>query len=168
MTSSYTGLTRLSKRPGLTRTDPQIWPGPNCLPKKKERKKRERENALTDWTLTLTKKSKFSKWTYPTQFFEYIPILGFVSSFETRKSCKRPISRKLTFAQIRTKSQNFQVEPVLPNFSRRFRFWGLFLHLRIWNCSNSVILQLLALMWTLTKNQDVRATLVLLRFSHKF
>ena len=41
-----------------------------------------------------------------------------------------PISRKLTFAQILTKSQNFQ-GPVLPNFSRRFQFWGLFLHSRI-------------------------------------
>ena len=40
------------------------------------------------------------------------------------------ISRKLTFAQILTKSQNFQ-GPVLPNFSRRFQFWGLFLHSRI-------------------------------------
>ena len=78
-----------------------------------------------------------------------------------------PISRKLTFAQISTKSQNFQ-GPVLPNFSRRFQFLGLFLHLRIQNCSNSVILQLLALMWTLTKNQDVRAKLVLFILSHRF
>ena len=31
-----------------------------------------------------------------------------------------------------------------------------------------MILQLLALMWTLTKNQDVRAKLVLFRFSHRF
>ena len=37
--------------------------------------------------------------------------------------------KKLTFAQILTKSQNFQKGPVLPNFSRRFRFWGLFLKL---------------------------------------
>ena len=31
-----------------------------------------------------------------------------------------------------------------------------------------MILQLLALIWTLTKNQDVRAKLVLFRFSHRF
>ena len=66
------------------------------------------------------------------------------------------------------KSQNFQEGTILPDFSRRFRFWVLFHHLRIWNCSNSVILQLLALMWTLTKNQDVWAKLVLFRFSHRF
>ena len=39
-------------------------------------------------TLTLTKKSKFSKMACSTQFFEYIPILRSVSSFETRKLCK--------------------------------------------------------------------------------
>ena len=66
------------------------------------------------------------------------------------------------------KSQNFQEVPVLPNFLRRFHFLGLFLHLRIWNFSNNVILQLLVLMWTLTKNQDVRAKLVLFRFSRGF
>ena len=76
--------------------------------------------------------------------------------------------KKLTFVQILTKIQNFQEGLVLPNFLHRFRFWDLFLHLRIQNCSNSVILQLLALMWTLTKNQDVRTKLVLFRFSHRF
>ena len=39
-------------------------------------------------TLTLTKKSKFSKRACSTQFFEYIPILRSVSSFEARKLCK--------------------------------------------------------------------------------
>ena len=55
-------------------------------------KKRERERML--WPsrpLTLTKKSKISKWTCSTQFFEYIPILGSISSFETQKLCKRLI-----------------------------------------------------------------------------
>ena len=66
------------------------------------------------------------------------------------------------------KSQNFQEVPVLPNFSRRFHFWDLFLHLRIRNCSNSMILQLLALVWTLTKNQVVRAKIAPFRFSHRF
>ena len=118
--------------------------------------------------LTLTKKSKFSKWTCPTQFFEYIPILGPVSSFEAQKLCKCPVSKSWLLHKYWPKSQNFQEVPVLPNFSCRFHFWGLFLHLRIWNCSNSVILQLLVLMWTLTKNQDVRAKLVLFRFSCGF
>ena len=66
------------------------------------------------------------------------------------------------------KSQNFQEIPILPNFLRRFHFLGLFLHSWIRNCSNSMILQLLALMWTLTKNQDVQAKLVLFKFSHGF
>ena len=44
--------------------------------------------------LTLTRKSKFSKRTCPTRFFEYIPILGPVSSFKARKLCKCPISKK--------------------------------------------------------------------------
>ena len=114
--------------------------------------------------LTLTKKSKFSKWTCPTQFFEYIPILEPVSSFEAQKLCECPVSKSWLLHKCWPKSQNFQEIPVLPNFSRRFHFWGLFLHLRIWNCSNSVILQLLVLMWTLIKNQDVRAKLVLFRF----
>ena len=47
--------------------------------------------------LTLTRKSKFSKRTCPTRFFEYIPILGPVSSFEVQKLCKRPISKKVDF-----------------------------------------------------------------------
>ena len=114
--------------------------------------------------LTLTKKSKFSKRTCPTQFFEYIPILGPVSSFEAQKLCKCPVSKSWLLHKCWPKSQNFQEVLVLPNFSRRSHFWGLFLHLRIRNCSNNVILQLLVLMWTLTKNQDVRAKLVLFRF----
>ena len=47
--------------------------------------------------LTMTKKSKISKRTCPTQFFEYIPILGPISSFKARKLCKRPISKKVDF-----------------------------------------------------------------------
>ena len=47
--------------------------------------------------LTLTRKSKFSKRTCPTRFFEYIPILGPVSSFEAQKLCKRLISKKIDF-----------------------------------------------------------------------
>ena len=66
------------------------------------------------------------------------------------------------------KSQNFQEVPVLPNFSHRFHFWGLFLHLRIRNWTNSMILQLLALIWALTKDQDVWAKIALFRFSHGF
>ena len=118
--------------------------------------------------LTLTKKSKLSKRTCLTQFFEYIPILGPISSFEAQKLRKCPVSKSWLLHKYWPKSQNFQEVPILPKFSRRFHFWGLFLHLRIRNCSNSVILQLLVLMWTLTKNQDVRVKLVLFKFSHGF
>ena len=56
--------------------------------------------------LTLTRKSKFSKQTCLTQFFEYIPILGPVSSFEAQKLCKRSISKKVDFcANIDQKSK---------------------------------------------------------------
>ena len=118
--------------------------------------------------LTLTKKSKFSKQTCLTQFFAYIPILGPVSSFEAQKLCKCPISKSWLLHKCWPKSKNFQERRILPNFSCRFDFWDLFLHSGIRNCSNSMILQLLALMWTLTKNQDVCAKLVLFRFSHGF
>ena len=67
--------------PGLTRTNPETWPGPNRLQKKKKKLWLSR-------TWTLTKKSKFSKMACSTQFFEYIPILRSISSFETRKLCK--------------------------------------------------------------------------------
>ena len=118
--------------------------------------------------LTLTKKSKFSSRTCPTQFFECILNLGPISSFKTQKLCKCLVSKSWLLHKCWPKSKKFQEGPILPNFSRRFHFWGLFLHLRIQNWSNSVILQLLALMWTLTKNQDVRVKLVLFRFSHGF
>ena len=121
--------------PGLTRTDLETWPGPNRL-KKKKKKKGEREKMLwPSGPFTLTKKSKFSKRTCPTQFFEYIPIFGPVSSFEAQKLRKCPVSKSWLLHKYWPKSQNFQEVPVLPNFSCRFHFWGLFLHLRIWNCS---------------------------------
>ena len=63
--------------PSLTRSS---WPSPNRLQKKKK--------LWPSRTLTLTKKSKFSKMACSTQFFKYIPILRSVSSFETRKLCK--------------------------------------------------------------------------------
>ena len=119
-------------------------------------------------TLTLTKKSKISKKGLSHSVFAYIPILESVSLFETWKLCKLSNFQKLTFTQILTKMSKFSRMTCLPNFSRRFQFWGLFLHSGVRNCSNSMILQLLALMWTLTKNQDVWAKLVLFRFSHRF
>ena len=66
MTSSSTTLVWpvLSRQPCLTRTDWQIWPGLNCLPKrKKERKKKktERENTSTKWTFNLNQKVKIFK-----------------------------------------------------------------------------------------------------------
>ena len=70
-----------------------LWP--RFEPPAKINFKKEKEKGGFDQVgpLTLTKKSKFSKRTYPTQFFKYIPILGSVSSFKTRKLCKRPISK---------------------------------------------------------------------------
>ena len=83
------GLTRLSRQ---TRFGPFIRPGPNHLKlnlkKKKEKEKKKTKEKVFWPSLTLTKKSKFSKMAYSTQFFEYIPILRSVSSFEARKFYK--------------------------------------------------------------------------------
>ena len=104
-------------------------------PPAKKKKKKWEKMLWPGGPLTLTKKSKFSKRTCPTQFFEYISILGPVSSFETQKLCKCPVSKSWLLHKYWPKSQNFQEVPILPNFSCRFHFWGLFLHLRIRNCS---------------------------------
>ena len=61
--------------------------------------------------LTLTRKSKFSKRTCPTQFFEHIPILGPVSSFEVQKLCKRQYFQKVDFcANIDQKIKIFKTD----------------------------------------------------------
>ena len=87
--------------------------------------------------LTLTRKSKFSKRTCPTRFFEYIPILGPVSSFEAQKLCKHPISKKgLLLCKCWPESQNLKYGPVPLNFSSTFRFWDPFLHSKLRNCAN--------------------------------
>ena len=83
-------------------TDPNRWPDPNRLKKKKKKM------LWPSGPLTLTKKSKFSKRTCPTQFFEYIPILGPISSFETQKLCKCPVSKSWLLHKCWPKSKNFQ------------------------------------------------------------
>ena len=142
----------------LTRSS---WPSPNRWKKKKK--------ALSKLAFDFDQKVKIFKRGLSHSVFHI--HFNFGICFSVRDSgivqtIKFP--KKLTFVQILTKIQNFQEGLVLPNFLHRFRFWDLFLHLRIQNCSNSVVLQLLALMWTLTKNQDVRTKLVLFRFSHRF
>ena len=64
--------------PRLTRFDLFILTWSEPLEKKKKKK---RKKLWPNRTLTLTKKSKFSKMPYSTQFFEYIPILRSVSSW---------------------------------------------------------------------------------------
>ena len=69
----------------FVQADP-IWPiYPNSVQTACKKKKKK---LWPSRTLTLTKKSKFSKMACSTQFFEYIPILRSVSSFEARKLCK--------------------------------------------------------------------------------
>ena len=150
-------------RPCLTCSS---WPSLNHLKKKKKKKK---EKGLTKLNFESWPKVKIFKTDLSHSVFLITFRLWDLFLRSRLGNCANcPISRKLTFAQILTKSQNFQEGLVPHNFSRRFWFWGLFLHSRIQNCSNSVILQLLALMWTLTKNQDVQMKLVLFKFSHKF
>ena len=110
------------------------------------------------------KRQNFQKWLVPLSFSRTFKFWNptLCSRLGNCANCLN--SRKLTFAQILTKSQNFQEGPVFPYFSWRLWFWGLFLHLRIQNCSNSVIRQLLALMWTLTKNQMFKQSLSYLDF----
>ena len=103
--TTHYGLARLS-RP--TRFDSFILT--QFEPPAKRERERERECFDHVRPLTLTKKSKFSKWTCPTQFFEYIPILGSISSFETWKLRKRPI---------------FHIHS---NFGVRFVIWDSKLH----------------------------------------
>ena len=90
-----------------TRFDPfvqadPVWPvhpnrsePPEIKLKKKKRKRKEekkRKGVLTkfdfDFDFDFDQKIKFSKRACSTQFFEYIPILRSVSSFEARKLCK--------------------------------------------------------------------------------
>ena len=119
--------------------------------------------------LTLTKKSKFSKGGLSHSVFcihSDFEIHFFVQDSEIMQTIQFPESWLLHKSWPKVKI--FKKDLSCPIFLRRFWFWGLFLHSRIRNCSNSVILHLLALMWTLTKIQDVRVKLVQFRFSHRF
>ena len=76
------------------------------------------------------KKSKISKWTCPTQFFEYISILGPISSFEARKLCKRQISKKSWLLckcwpniKIFKMGLSYSIFRVHSNFGVRFIIW---------------------------------------------
>ena len=93
----YPSLTCLSSRPDLTRTDLEIWPGPNRLKLFKKKKKWEKKMLWPSGPLTLTKKSKFSNGACPTQFFAYIPISESVSLFKTWKLCKLSKFQKVDF-----------------------------------------------------------------------
>ena len=44
--SAMTSWMMSSSVPGLTRTDPKIWPGPNRLPKKKKRKRKRKRKGF--------------------------------------------------------------------------------------------------------------------------
>ena len=110
MTSWMTSLWR--HRP--LRSDPfdqadpvwPIYPDPvRTASNKKKKKKKKRKMLWPSGPLTLTKKSKFSKQTCPTQFFKYIPILGPVSSFEAQKLCKCPVSKSWLLHKCWPKSQ---------------------------------------------------------------
>ena len=79
-----------------------------------------------------------------------------------------PNSKKLTFGQILTKKSKFSRRTYLAQFFAMIPILGF-----ISSFENPKLLKYydsttVALMWTLTKNQDVRAKLVLFRFSHRF
>ena len=129
--TSHFGLTHSSNLTCIY--DPNL----NRLPKKKKK-------ALTKVNLWLWQKVKIFKINYPTRFFVYISILGSVSLSETWELCNWFNFQKVYFCINLNQSKNFEKGLVLLSFS--LWIWGLFLHFRIQNCSNSVILQLLALM----------------------
>ena len=97
-------------------TDLEIWPGSE-LPKKK----RERENTLTKWTFDLDQKVKITR---PTQFFEYIPILGPVSSFETKKCCKLSKFQKVDFFTNFDQESKFSRKTYLAQFFAKIPILG--------------------------------------------
>ena len=66
------------------------------------------------------------------------------------------------------KSQNFQKGPVPLSFSCTFRFWNLFLCLRLGNCANCSISKKLTFAQILTKSQNFQNGPVLPNFSHWF
>ena len=74
---SVTSSSRLTR---VFRPDPKLWTRFEPPTKKK---------LWPKLTFDFNQKSKFSKRTYPTWFFTYIPILGSVSSSETRKLHKQ-------------------------------------------------------------------------------
>ena len=104
----------------------QIWLGPtrkfdldpNPLKKKKFNsiKLKKKKMLWPNGPLTMTKKLKISKRTCPTQFFEYIPILGPISSFEARKLCKCPISKKVDFCGNVDQTSKFLIWTYLVQF----------------------------------------------------
>ena len=57
--------------------------------------------------LTMTKKSKISKRTCPTQFFEYIPILGPIPSFEAKKIVQKSSFQRVDFCANVDQTSNF-------------------------------------------------------------
>ena len=86
----YTCLLRMTSS-----STTSVWPGLTWKPdpvrtacQKKNLNKKKKKKFWPNWTLTLTKKSKFSKKACSNQFFEYIPILRSISSFEAQKLCK--------------------------------------------------------------------------------
>ena len=133
------------------------------------KKKVREKNALTKWTFDFDQKVKIFKRGLSHSIFRVHSNFGICFFAQDSKIVQTiQIPKSWLLDKSWPKSQKFQEGLILPNFSRRFWFLSLFLHLRIQNCSKSVILQLLALMWTLTKNQEVQAKLVLFRLSYRF
>ena len=114
----------------MTSADP-IWPTWKSDPDPNRLKKKKREKILwPNGPLTLTKKSKFSKWTCPTQFFEYILILGPVSSFEAQKLCKLSKFQKVDFCTNFDQESKFSRMTYLAQFFTKIMILGSISSLR--------------------------------------
>ena len=112
---------------------------------------------------------KFLRWTCLAQFFVYILILGSVSSFEIRKLHKwLKFQDSWLWCWNQPKVKIFKSHLPFSIFRVHSKFGVYFFIWESKNFSNNVILQLLALKWTLTKNQDIRAKFVLFVLSRRF
>ena len=87
-----------------------------------------------------------------------------------KKKLKKEKRKRKSFDQVELelwlwlKSQNFQKGPVPLSFSSTFRFWDLFLHLKLGNCANCPIPKKLTFAQILTKKSKFSKSTCLAQF----
>ena len=103
--------------PSLTRTDLEIWPGPNRLQKKIKLKKKRKRKSFDKVELWLWPKSQnFQKGPVPLSFFSTFWFWDPFLHLKLWNCANCPIPKKLTFAQILTKKSKFSRSTCLAQF----------------------------------------------------